>query len=131
MINEALTAAFLVIGSLFMLLAGVGLLRMPDILMRLHATTKAGALGSGMVMIAVAVYFLDGGVTARALVVLGFILLTAPVAAHAVGRASYFVGAPLWGDMAKDELKGQYDMDTHVLHSPESFKDKNGNKEQQ
>ena len=51
-----------------------------------------------------------------------FILLTAPVAAHAIGRAGYFVGVPLWDKMLKDDLKDRYDPDTHILHNPDDDK---------
>ena len=123
MINDALVAILLVTGTFIMLLAGIGVLRMPDLLMRMHATTKAGTLGAGLVMLAVATHFLDAGVTARALAIILFIMLTAPVAAHAIGRAGYFVGVPLWGKMLKDDLKDRYDPDTHLLRSPDDDKD--------
>jgi len=122
MINDALVAILLVTGTFIMLLAGIGVLRMPDLLMRMHATTKAGTLGAGLVMLAVAAHFLDAGVTARALAIILFIMLTAPVAAHAIGRAGYFVGVPLWGKMLKDDLKDRYDPDTHLLRSPDDDK---------
>ncbi len=122
MINDLLVSVMMVVGTFFMFLAGIGVLRMPDLLMRLHATTKAGTLGAGLVMLAVATHFLDAGVTARTLAIILFILLTAPVAAHAIGRAGYFVGVPLWDKMLKDDLKDRYDPDTHILHNPDDDK---------
>ena len=80
MITDLLVSVMMVAGTFFMFLAGIGVLRMPDLLMRLHATTKAGTLGAGLVMLAVATHFLDAGVTARTLAIILFILLTAPVA---------------------------------------------------
>ncbi|KZX69255.1 Na+/H+ antiporter subunit G, partial [Alcanivorax sp. HI0007] len=120
--NDLLVSVMMVAGTFFMFLAGIGVLRMPDLLMRLHATTKAGTLGAGLVMLAVATHFLDAGVTARTLAIILFILLTAPVAAHAIGRAGYFVGVPLWDKMLKDDLKDRYDPDTHILHNPDDDK---------
>ncbi len=114
---ELLTAFLLLLGSLLMLLAALGALRMPDLLTRMHATTKAGALGGGTMVVAVAVFFDDGAVTARALAIVVFIILTAPVAAHLIGRAGYFVGIPLWEGTLKDELKDRYDPETHTLAS--------------
>ncbi len=116
--TEFFTGLFLVTGAAFMVVAALGLVRMPDLPMRLHATTKAGVLGAGLMMVGVAVYFGDGGVTTRAVAVIGFLLLTAPVAAHAIGRAGYFVGVPLWENSKTDELKGRYDEKTHTLSSP-------------
>jgi len=118
MINSLLASVFVLAGCFFMLLAGLGALRMPDLLMRMHATTKAGTLGIGLIMIGVAIHFLDSGVTTRVMAIVLFIILTAPVAAHAIGRAGYFVGVPLWEHMLKDELKGRYNEDTHTLSSP-------------
>lgn len=118
MISALLVSLCVLTGCFFMMLAGLGALRMPDLLMRLHATTKAGTLGIGLIMIGVAVHFLDSGVTTRAMAIVLFIILTAPVAAHAIGRAGYFVGVPLWEGMLKDELKGRYNAKTHTLASP-------------
>jgi multicomponent Na+:H+ antiporter subunit G len=108
---------FLTIGAALMLIAAMGLVRMPDLLTRMHATTKAGALGSGLMVLAVAFHFGQTDIVARAVAVVIFIILTAPIAAHAIGRASYFVGVPLWEGTVKDELKNRYDAKRHVLHS--------------
>ncbi|WP_019568210.1 monovalent cation/H(+) antiporter subunit G [Thioalkalivibrio sp. ALMg13-2] len=121
--TEFFTGLFLVVGAAFMVVAALGLVRMPDLPMRLHATTKAGVLGAGLMMVGVAVYFGDGGVTTRAVAVIGFLLLTAPVAAHAIGRAGYFVGVPLWEHSKTDELKGRYDEENHTLASPPEMQD--------
>jgi len=128
MMIEILTGFLLVLGSLLMLLAALGALRMPDLLTRMHATTKAGALGGGMMVLAVAVFFDDGAVTARALAIVVFIILTAPVAAHLIGRAAYFVGIPLWEGTLKDELKNRYDPETHTLASPDDATPEDGDK---
>lgn len=120
---ELLVALSMLTGSVLMLLAAIGALRMPDLPMRMHATTKAGALGSGLIMIAVALHFSSSEVTARVMAIIGFIMLTAPVAAHVIGRAGYFVGVPLWHKILQDDLKGQYDDTTHTLHSPDIYRD--------
>ncbi|MFO7953741.1 monovalent cation/H(+) antiporter subunit G [Thioalkalivibrio sp.] len=122
--TEFFTGLFLVAGAAFMMVAALGLVRMPDLPMRLHSTTKAGVLGAGLMMVGVAVYFGDGGVTTRAVAVIGFLLLTAPVAAHAIGRAGYFVGVPLWKRSKIDELKGRYDQKTHTLESPPEMQER-------
>ncbi len=115
--NEIVTSILLIGGALLMLVAAIGAVRMPDLPTRMHATTKAGALGGGLMVLAVATYFLEGSVTARALAVVVFIILTAPVAAHIIGRAGYFVGVPLWEGTIRDDLKDRYDPDSHILHS--------------
>jgi multicomponent Na+:H+ antiporter subunit G len=117
MITEWIAALLMLAGGFFMLLATVGLIRMPDLPTRMHATTKAGALGAGLMLLAVAVYFVELSVTARAAATIVFIVLTAPVAAHIIGRAAYFTGVPLWSGTLRDELKGHYDPHTGRLES--------------
>lgn len=116
--TEWLTAFFLVSGAGFMLIAALGLLRMPDLLTRMHATTKAGVLGAGLIMVGAAIFIGQLTVVVKAIAVIAFLVLTAPIAAHAIGRAGYFVGVPLWSQTHTDELEGRYDPDTHRLASP-------------
>ena len=114
---EFVKGALLLGGSLFILLAAIGLLRLPDLLTRMHATTKAAALGVILIMLASAMHFAEVGVVARSFAIILFILMTAPVAAHVIGRAGYFVGSKLWSGTVKDELKPNYDPLTHELKS--------------
>lgn len=110
-------AALGFLGSLFMLLAAVGIVRMPDLFGRLQAATKAATLGIGLVLTAVAVHFWDLGVTTRAAATVAFVFLTGPVGAHMIARAAYFVAVPLWEGTLTDELRGHYDRRTHQLES--------------
>ena len=112
-----IVSGLLILGASLMLLASVGLLRLPDLPTRMHASTKAGTLGAALTMLAVAVFIPEPAVIARSMAVIAFLLLTAPVAAHVIGRAGYFVGVPLWEGTIKDDLAAQYDFETHVLHS--------------
>jgi len=92
---EMLAIAFLVGGGFFALIAGLGVLRMQDIYMRMHASTKAGTLGVGLICGAVAV--LTGGATAvKAIAVIFFVLFTAPIGAHLIARAAWRAQVPLW-----------------------------------
>jgi multicomponent Na+:H+ antiporter subunit G len=106
--KDWLTAVFLVIGGLFMLLAAIGLVRLPDVFTRMHATTKAATAGLGATFVAVAVYFASLSVSARSLLIIAFIFLTAPLAAHMIGRAAYAMRTPLFERTVTDELDGQY-----------------------
>ncbi len=115
--RELLSGILLLTGAIFMFLAGIGILRMPDVYTRMSATTKAATLGVGCTLLAAAVYFGELGVTSRALATLAFLLLTAPVAAHMIGRAAYFGGVELSPGTVVDELKGHYDPRTHALES--------------
>ncbi|MEX0859356.1 MAG: monovalent cation/H(+) antiporter subunit G [Cucumibacter sp.] len=87
-----LVGTILVIGAIFSCLAAVGILRLPDLYTRMHAASKAGTLGSGLTLIAIAIFALDAGVALRALAGVAFLLLTAPVAAHLLARSAYIAG---------------------------------------
>ncbi|HWG91090.1 MAG TPA: monovalent cation/H(+) antiporter subunit G [Candidatus Thermoplasmatota archaeon] len=114
---DLVAAALAILGALFMLLASVGILRMPDLFTRMSTTSKAGTLGAGLMFLAVAVAFPDLGVKTRALAGIFFLLLTAPVAAHMIGRAGYVAGVTLWGRTVTDELRGKYDARMEHLES--------------
>lgn len=102
-------------GALFILLAAIGILRMPDFYLRVSVTTKAVTLGVGLILVASAFAFKNFSVTSRVLAIIVFILLTAPVGAHMIGRAAYFIGVPLWSKTKIDDLKGKYDKRSHKL----------------
>jgi multicomponent Na+:H+ antiporter subunit G len=104
-------------GALFVLLAAVGIVRMPDLYLRISVTTKAATLGIGLILICVALYFGEASITTRVLAIIFFLLLTAPVGAHLIGRASYFVDVPLWKKSVMDDLKGKYDAQSHLCSS--------------
>ena len=92
------------LGIAWMVVAGIGLLRMPDLLTRMHASSKAGTLGAALVLVAVAVHFADAAITVRVVLVCLFLLLTAPVASHVIARAAYRIGVPLSPETVIDEL---------------------------
>lgn len=83
-------------GVFFSLVAAVGVLRLPDVYARAHATSKSDTLGTALALAAVAVV-LDSGVARLKLALLvAFVLLTNPVAAHAITRAAHVQGIPAW-----------------------------------
>jgi multicomponent Na+:H+ antiporter subunit G len=118
--SEWIMTALMITGGAFLLLAAIGIIRMPDLYSRIQAATKAATLGVGCIILALAIHFVDLGITVRALLVIAFLFLTQPVAAHMIGRAAYFVGVPLWENTIMDELRGRYDASTHALESPGS-----------
>lgn len=106
MIIEVVAGVLVIIGAFFALVAAVGLIRLPDVYSRMHAASKAGTVGSGLMMIALAVISADGSTAIRALAGLFFFILTAPIAAHLLARAAYKVGYPLWSQSVADEMSG-------------------------
>ncbi|MGR3503462.1 monovalent cation/H(+) antiporter subunit G [Pseudaestuariivita sp.] len=98
--TEFIAAVFVIIGGVMSVFAGIGILRLPDVFIRMHAATKVGTLGSGLIIAGVAVHFNDPGVVLRCILIVFFLLLTAPIGAHMIGRAALRIGVKPWG--AKD-----------------------------
>ncbi len=102
---ETLSSIFLLLGTLLILLSALGILKMPDLYTRMSATTKASTLGIGLVLTGTVIYWQDFGIASRAFAIIFFLFLTAPVAAHIIGRAAYFGKVPLWEKTRINELK--------------------------
>lgn len=107
----------ILIGTFFMFVAALGIVRFPDLFMRLHSNTKSATLGVGCVMLGTAIHFGELRFTVQSLAIVLFLFLTAPVAAHLLGRAAYLSNVPLWEGTLSDELRGRYDQVTHELIS--------------
>ncbi len=118
--SEVISAVLLIVGSLFTGLAGLGILRMPDLFIRISATTKASTLGVGFLLLAVAVKFGSIEIVSRAVAIIIFVLLSAPVAAHMIGRSAYLSGVELWKDSIVDDLCEHY---SRCSKNPELFSD--------
>lgn len=107
--RDVLVVAVIGIGTLFLFLGSVGLVRLPDVLCRLHATTKTTTFGACGLLVAA---LLDGGwsvVGLKAFLAIVFLLLTAPVGAHMIARAAYRGRVPLAARTAFDELRPLYE----------------------
>lgn len=95
-------------GGLFSLLGAVGVMRLPDCYSRMHAASKAGALGAVMILAGVAAAS-GGEVALEAILALLVLVATAPLAAHAISRSAYRSGirpilGPLGNAMGPDAL---------------------------
>lgn len=104
---EILALVFIVVGITFDLFGCIGLIRMPDIYNRLQASTKCVTLGTCGILFAVFIRFGLSAAGVKALLCIVFILLTAPVSAHALGRATHRSGVGLW----KESVCDKYDLD--------------------
>lgn len=89
---QYVAAALMVAGAVFSLLAAVGVLRLPDLYTRMHAASKAGVVGAGLVLLALAIESGEGSVGIRAVLGILFLLLTTPVSAHLLAKAAYRAG---------------------------------------
>ena len=104
--TDVIAGTLILLGGAFGVIGALGLLRMPDILTRMHASTKIGTLSCGLVVAGAAVHFGDGSTGVRAVLIILFLLLTAPIAAHLIGRAAVTTGVPLW---RREGRVGTYD----------------------
>ncbi len=113
-----LSALLMLISTFFFIVSGIGLVRMPDLYMRMSATSKAATLGAACAFLAGALYFYDNlSVALRVFAGILFIFATAPIGAHMIGRASYARGVAVWEGAVIDEMEGCYDRSTHSFHS--------------
>ncbi len=85
---EIVAGICVIAGGLFAVIAALGLIRLPDVLTRMHASTKAGTLSSSLILAAAAMSFSDPAVIVKCVAAVLFLVLTAPLAAHMIGRAS-------------------------------------------
>lgn len=98
-------SAMIISGSVFSLLASVGINRLPDMYCRMHAASKAGTIGSALLLIAAGLHSYDAAILARSIAGFFFVTLTAPVAAHLLARSSYKIGYELNETSVIDEMK--------------------------
>lgn len=100
-----IAAALLILGSFFLLVAAIGVVRLRDPLQRMHSATKAGTLGSTLMLCGVICAQVDGGGLTSVLVIL-FMLLTLPFGAQLLGRAAYVSGTAVEG-VEDDAIAGE------------------------
>lgn len=101
---ETVISVLLVLGSVWVLIAALGIVRMPDVFTRIQVVTKATTFGLGMIMLATAFFFGWSGESSRAVLAVIFIFITSPVAAHMLSRTAYRrKEVELWDKTEKDE----------------------------
>jgi len=106
-IGEALIGGLVLLGALLSALSAYGLIRLPDAYLRSHAATKSTTLGVLFILTGAFLYFMFylDHVSAKLILGIIFVFITAPVAGHLNGRAAYRSGVPLWKKSVQDELK--------------------------
>lgn len=96
---------FTTLGAIFILIAALGIYRMPDFYTRLSVTVKASTLGVGCILTAVAIHFSEFSITTKVLAVIFFLFITSPVAAFLIARSAYVSDIKLWDKSVRDELE--------------------------
>lgn len=104
LVLDVVAAVLLLAGVALTLLAGIGILRFPDVLTRMHAQTKPAVLGLLLVLGGVALAARSPGLAATLVLVAAFQVLTAPVGAHMIGRVAYRAGHADTGGLTRDDL---------------------------
>lgn len=114
---DILAGLLMLVGALFALTAALGLLRLPDLYTRMHAASKAGTVGSSLLLLAIGLHALDLSVLLRVIAGIVFFLLTAPVSSHLLARAAYCVGYKPAEGTVLDDLENRYADDLGHLDS--------------
>lgn len=96
--RAAVVTLLIAVGSFFLMVGTVGLLRLPDVYNRLHATSKATTLGAASIFLAGVVYYGPSGPGLTSLVGIVFLFLTAPTGAHMISQAANRLGIEFHGD---------------------------------
>ena len=119
------------LGALFILIASIGIYKMPDFYTRLSVTIKAATLGVGTILIAASLFFSDFPVTTKTISIIFFLFLTAPVAGYLIGKVAYVNGTKLWKHSIVDEMKNDPDsFCTQVKEKDEEVNSKADSKKQ-
>jgi len=103
--REIISAIFVILGLIFNIFGCIGLIRLPDVYNRLQAATKCVTLGTCSILFGVLIMKGFGSSGAKALLMIWFIFLTSPVAAHALARAAHKSGIKLWEKSVCDKYK--------------------------
>ncbi len=96
---------FMIVGLAFDFFGCLGLLRLPDVYNRLQAATKCITLGTCSILFGMALVVGVSAAGIKAILCLIFLLLTSPVAAHALAKAAHIAGVKLWDASVVDKYK--------------------------
>jgi len=93
---ELIVCGLLWAAGTFTLIAALGVARMPDVLLRMHAAAKAGTVGVICCLIALSLYADDTAIRARSVLIALFLCITTPIVAQVLARAALNSRAPLF-----------------------------------
>lgn len=95
-ILDVIAALFMLVGFFFVIVAAVGVLRLPDFYTRMHASGKSETLGIMLTLIGLAIYQGFNLVSLKILMISVFVLLANPIGSHAISRAAFYAGVKPW-----------------------------------
>ncbi|MFZ5799772.1 MAG: monovalent cation/H(+) antiporter subunit G [Candidatus Omnitrophota bacterium] len=105
--NEIISLVFILVGITFDLFGTIGLIRLPDVYNRLQASTKCVTLGTCGILLGVVIKFGFTAAGVKAILCIIFLLLTSPVAAHALARGAHRAGVQLWEKSVCDKYQDE------------------------
>ena len=100
--SDSIGLAFMVIGVFFDLLGCLGLVRLPDVYNRLQASTKCVTMGTCSILLGTFLIVGPSAAGMKSLLCIVFLVLTSPVAAHAIARGAHRAGVRLWDESVVD-----------------------------
>jgi len=95
-VRIGLIGLFIALGLFFTFVSTTGVIRLPDVFSRAHTASQADTLGAGFALAAVALTLGWQSATVKTVLLLVFIFVTNPTAAHAIARAAYEEGVEPW-----------------------------------
>jgi len=109
---NVLVGLLIIFGALFTLLAAMGVLRFPDLYTRMHAASKAGVFGAGLILVGLAIHATDVAISLRAILAILFLVLTTPISAHLLAKAAFAAGYRPWRGTVRNEMQTVSDHST-------------------
>jgi multicomponent Na+:H+ antiporter subunit G len=101
-VNGIIGGIVAIVGAGFLLLAGIGMIRMPDVYNRMQAGTKATTLGTILFILGIGIA--EPGWLPKALLIIGFVVMTNPISSHVLARAAHIVKIALARQSVRDDL---------------------------
>jgi multicomponent Na+:H+ antiporter subunit G len=92
LLTDVVSGVLLIAGSFFLIVGSIGLIRMPDVFTRMHATSVSDTLGAGLLVLGMMVEAGFTLVTVKLLIILAIFFFTGPLATHALARGALAVG---------------------------------------
>ena len=102
---EWLAFVFLILGALFILISAIGILRLPDLYMRMHASTKTTSLGIFLLLVGALLAMPDISTIIKGILVVVFTFLTSPLGAHMVSKAGHLLKVGKAKNYIQDDLE--------------------------
>ena len=118
-IADIVSSVSMIIGTGFMLIAAIGIIRMPDFYIRMSTITKATSLGIGFILLGATIHLNSLEIILKAAAIVSFIFITSPVSAYIIAKAAKKIHVPFWG---KTDVGEYLDAD-EAPHNPRKKKE--------